>query len=51
MPTITTRVEDAVQRRSFLAGAAGVAAGLSATAHGRASARTGGDPAAYTRTT
>ncbi|MCF2532620.1 transcriptional regulator [Yinghuangia soli] len=50
MPTITMRVEDAVQRRSFLAGSAGVAAGVTATAHGRAAARTS-DPAGYARTT
>lgn len=63
MPFITTRVEDAVQRRNFLAGAAGVAAGVSAGTQGRAEAGTrspgpqsakrsgGADPTAYARTT
>lgn len=51
MPTITTRVEDAVQRRSFLAGAAGVAAGVSAATPRRAAAREGADPAGFARTT
>ncbi|WTW94880.1 transcriptional regulator [Streptomycetaceae bacterium NBC_01309] len=63
MPFITMRVEDAVQRRSFLAGAAGVAAGVSASTQGRAEAGTrdpgrksvhgsgAADPTAYARTT
>ncbi|UGQ09710.1 transcriptional regulator [Yinghuangia sp. ASG 101] len=52
MPISPTRVEDAVQRRSFLAGAAGLAAGVPVSAPGRAAARTGAsDPATYARTT